>query len=224
MTAAQHPPLTIVEEFLLLALDDSQGQFYPLARSTLDYATAGAALMDLTLRNRIDNDLRDMFVTDAKPTGNPVLDPVLAVMATSPVLAPKPIAHWLHEIANQGEALRETALRQLEAHGILKRKDAKIFWVFGSRRYPLLDQKEQREAKLRILGVILRDDIPMPHDIMLVALANACGLFRHILSDHELVAATARIEQVARMDLIGQAVAKSVVEVEAVIAMASGFR
>ena len=33
-----------------------------------------------------------------------------------------------------------------------------------------------------------------------------------------------RIEQVARMDLIGQAVAKAVAEVETVIAMASGFR
>ena len=50
---------------------------------------------------------------------------------------------------------------------------------------------------------------------MLVALANACGLFRHILSDHELAAVRpARIEVVARMDLIGQAVAKAVAEVE----------
>ena len=72
-----HPPLTILEEFLLLALDDRAGQFYPLARSTFDCAAAGAVLMDLTLRHRIDNDLRDMFVTDATPTGNPIFDPVL---------------------------------------------------------------------------------------------------------------------------------------------------
>ena len=134
--------------------------------------------MDLTLRNRIDNDLRDMFVTDAKPTGNQILDPILQLMAISPVLTPKPITYWLREISNQGEALREQALRQLEAQGIVKRKDAKILWVFGTRRYPMIDQKEQREAKLRILGVVLRDDIPAPHDIMLVALANACGLLR----------------------------------------------
>lgn len=222
--ADQHPPLTILEEFLLLALDDSAGQFYPLVRSTFDCATAAAVLMDLTLRRRIDNDLRDMFVTDRLPTGNPILDPVLQLMAVAPVLMPKPILYWLREIAGQGEGLREQALRQLEAHGILKRENAKILWVFGARRYPLLHQKERREAKLRILGVILRDDIPEPHDIMLVALAHACDLFRHILSDHELSAASARIEQVARMDLIGQAVAKAVAEIETAIAMASGFR
>ena len=82
MQAAQLSLLTILEEFLLLALDDTQGAFYPLARSTFDYASAGAVLMDLTLRNRIDNDLRDMFVTDAKPTGNTILDPVLQLMSS----------------------------------------------------------------------------------------------------------------------------------------------
>jgi hypothetical protein len=221
---APHPSLTILEEFLLLALDDSAGQFYPLARSTFDCASAGAVLMDLTLQKRIDNDLKHVFVIDATPTGNPVLDPVLQMMAIGPVLAPKPITHWLHHLADEGEGLRERALRQLEAQGILRREDKKILWVFGARRYPVLDQKEQREAKLRVLGVILRDDIPAIHDIMLVALAHACGLFCHILSDHELANAATRIEQVAQMDLIGQAVAKAITEIEAAIAMASGFR
>lgn len=220
----EHSPLTVLEKFLLLSLDDRAGQFYPLARSTLDCATAGAVLMDLTLRRRIDNDLQDMFVTDATPTDNPILDPVLQLMALAPILTPKPITHWLREIAGQGEALRERVLRQLEANKMLRCEDAKILWVFGTRRYPLLHQKEQREVKLRLLGVILRDDIPEPHDIMLVALAHACGLFSHILSDHELTAASARIDAVARMDLIGQAVAKVITEIETVIAMASGFR
>src|ERR1700733_103787 len=135
--AELHSPLTILEEFLLLALDDSTGQFYPLARSTFDCASAGAVLMDLTLRHRIDNDLRNMFVTDATPAGNPVLDPVLQLMALAPVLTPKPITYWLREIAGEGEGLRERALRQLEAKNILYGADANIRWVFGSRRYPL---------------------------------------------------------------------------------------
>jgi len=221
---SMHAPLTILEEFLLLALDDEAGQFYSLSRSTLDCAAAGAALMDLTLRRRIDNDLKDMFVIDPSPTGDAILDPVLQVMAMAPVLTPHPISYWLRQVAEEGEALREKALRRLEAYGILRREEKKILWVFGARRYPIVHNQEIRDVKLRILGVILRDDIPAPHDMMLTALAQACGLFRHILSGHELAAATPRIEAVARMDLIGQAVAKSVVEIEAAIAMASGFR
>ncbi len=76
--------LTLLEEFLLLALDDHSGQLYPLARSTLDCAAAGAVLMDLTLRQRIDNDLRDMFLVDPNPTGDNILDPVLQLMRWPP--------------------------------------------------------------------------------------------------------------------------------------------
>jgi hypothetical protein len=218
------PPLTVLEEFLLLALDDLAGQFYPLARSTFDCATAGAALMDLTLRRRLDNDLKNIFVTDATPTGDDILDPVLQVMATAPLLSPKPITEALRQLADEGEALREKALKRLEARGILRREDKKILWVIGVRRYPMQHHEEQREAKLRILGVILREGIPEAHDIMLVALAQACGLFRHVLSGHELAVAQLRIDQIAQMDLIGQAVAKAVSEIETAIAMASGFR
>ncbi|HEU0117720.1 MAG TPA: GPP34 family phosphoprotein, partial [Alphaproteobacteria bacterium] len=153
-----------------------------------------------------------------------ILDPVLQTMAIAPVLSPHPITYWLQQFSDEGEALREKALRRLESRGIIKRQDKKILWVFGARRYPLLQDKEIREVKLRILGVILRDDIPEPHDMMLTALAQACGLFRHLLSGQELAAATPRIELVARMDLIGQAVAKAIMEIEAAIAMASGFR
>jgi hypothetical protein len=224
MTTATHPPLTILEEFLLLALDDEAGQFYSLARSTLDCASAGAALMDLTLRHRLDNDLKHMFITDSSLTGDSILDPVLQTMALAPVLSPHPITYWLRQLADEGEGLRAQALRRLEERGIVKHEDKKILWMFGARRYPIVQDREMREVKLRILGVILRDDIPAPHDMMLTALAQSCGLFRHILSEHELAAATPRIELVSRMDLIGQAVAKAVTEIEAAIAMASGFR
>src|SRR6202012_4245026 len=132
-----------------------------------------------------------------------------------------PIGVWLRQIAEEGEALREKTLRRLEQRGILKRGDKKILWGFGTRRYPVLQGQEIRDVKLRIFGVILRDDIPPPHDMMLTALAHACRLFQHILSSHELAAATPRIELVSRMDLIGQAVAKTVIEIEAAIAMAS---
>ena len=218
------PPLSLLEEFLLLALNDTAGQFYSLPRSTLDCATAGAVLMDLSLRRRIDNDLKNMFVTDHVPTGDDILDPVLEVMSLAPVLTPQPIVHWMRSFAEEGEGLREKALRRLEARGILRREDRKILWVFGTRRYPLLHDKEIREVKLRILGVILGDAIPEAHDMMLTSLAQACGLFGHLLTGQELAAATPRIDQVARMDLIGQAVAKAISEIEAAIAMASGFR
>ncbi|MDE1900360.1 MAG: GPP34 family phosphoprotein [Alphaproteobacteria bacterium] len=218
------PPLTLLEEFLLLAIDDQTGQMHPLPASVLDCACAGAVLMDLTLRNRVDNDLRDMFVTDATPTGDDILDPALQLMALAPVLTPHPIAYWLRQVADEGAALQEKALRRLEQRGIIRRQNRTIFWVFGARRYPLVEDKEMREVKLRILGAVLGDDVPAPRDVMMTGLAQACGLFRYILSANELTSATPRIAQISRMDLIGQAVANGVGDIGAAIASASGLR
>ncbi len=175
MNLLLHPPLTVLEEFLLLAHDDKTSQFYPLIRSAFDCAAAGAVLMDLTQRNRIDNDLRNLFIIDPTPVGDDLLDPVLQGIALAPVLEPKPITYWLRQIADEGEALREKALRRLESRGILKREAKKILWVFTAERYPILHEKEVREVRQRLKGVLLKDDIPLPHDMMLTALAQACG-------------------------------------------------
>jgi Golgi phosphoprotein 3 len=217
------PPLTILEEFLLLAFDDAASEFWPMARSAFDCATAGAALMDLSRLSRVDCDLRNLFVVSAAPTGDDILDPVLRALALEPVLASRSIIDELRFLSDEGEALRERALHRLVERGILKREERKFLWVFSARRYPMLHDKEVREVKLRILGVVLGDDIPEPQDVMLVSLAEACGLFGHILSAHELAHAAPRIAQVARMDIIGRAVGHAVAEVEAAIAMASGI-
>ncbi|MDR3424342.1 MAG: GPP34 family phosphoprotein [Alphaproteobacteria bacterium] len=217
-------PLTLLEEFLLLALDDQTGKIHPLAQRTLDRAMAGAVLMDLTLRGRIDNDLRDMFVVDGTPTGDEILDPALQLMALAPVLTPHPIAYWLRQLSAEGAAFREKAMSRLERRGIIKRQDFRILWVFGGRRYPAANEKDVREVKSRLMGVVLGDEIPSPRDIMLTGLAESCGLFRYILNDGAAEKAAARIAQVSRMDLIGQAVAKGVVEGDATVAKAAGDR
>jgi hypothetical protein len=223
MIANVFPPLTILEEFLLLAHDDAAGQFYPLPRSTFDAAAAGAVLMDIALRHRIDNDLRMLFVVDTTPMQDALLDPVLQVMALAPVLQPLSIAHWLHEIAAEGEPLRGRALRRLEARNILKREAKKILWVFDAEHYAIPEKEKVREVRQRLREVLIKEALPLPHDIMLTALAQACGLFQHIFDGRELAAVMPRIEQVARMDLIGQAVAKAVADIETAMAIASGF-
>lgn len=218
------PPLTILEEFLLLALDDQARDFWPMPRSVFDCGTACAVLMDLMRLHRVDCDMRSLFVITAEPTGDDILDPVLQALALEPVLATRAIADELRFLSDEGEVMRERALQRLVERSILKREERKMFWVFGVRRYPLIHDKEMREVKLRILGVILGDDVPEPHDIMLVALAEACGLFRHILSTHELAHAAPRIAQVARMDFLGRAASAVITEIEASIALASGLR
>ncbi len=180
-------------------------------------------MMDLTLRNRIDNDLRDMFTTDATPTGDDILDPVLHMISLAPVLTPHPIAYWLRQLADEAPQYLEKALSRLEKREIIRRRDFKVLWILGKRRYPRVDQQEVREVKARILGIVLGNDVPAPHDIMLTSLADACGLLGKILTKEQAELAAVRIKQVSRLDLIGQAVAKGIGEIHTAMALASGY-
>ena len=98
--------------------------------------------------------------------------------------------------------------------GILERSGGLFLWVLGARRYPVVDGEAQQEVKLRIMDVLLGDGIPAPRDIDIICLADACGLFHDLLSPAELNRAFPRFDQVRKMDLIGQAVAAAVADLD----------
>jgi hypothetical protein len=66
--------LTLAEDIILLLLDDDSGKLASIDLMTLNYAMAGAVLMDLALRNKIDTDLERLIVADSTPTGLQMLD------------------------------------------------------------------------------------------------------------------------------------------------------
>ena len=51
----------------------------------------------------------------------------------------------------------------------------------------------------------MSDAIPDPRDIVIVTLADGCGLIGHILSAEEIAGAAVRIELVRKLELIGRA-------------------
>ena len=209
--------LRFAEEILLLLLRDEDGKFVHISRLSLDRALAGAVLMDLAMENRIDTDLENLTLIDESPVGDSLLDPTLTDIAKGTINT----AHfWVEMTARHAEAIREEALSRLVSRGILERHENTFLWVFKSRHYPVIDGKAEREVKLRIMGVLFSDEIPDPRDIVLICLVDACGIFRHLLSKRELDQASARIAQVRKMDLIGQAMSKAIQEIEMSIASA----
>ena len=210
--------LRFAEEIMLLLLDDDGGEFVRVPEWSLQCALAGAVLMDLALENRIDTDLEQLILVDSTPVGDDLLDPTLARIAQA--TERHDTRYWIQHTAQHADRIRERVLERLVDRGILQRRDERLLWVFQSRRYPVVDGKADREVKLRIMAVLLSDEIPDPRDIVIVCLAEACGLFRELLSRRELEHATARIEQVRKLDLIGQAVSQAVWDIEVSLAIA----
>ena len=205
--------LRFAEEILLLLHNEERGDFAPgLAPQSLNIALAGAVLMDLALEDRIDTDLEHLILVDATPLDDDLLDPTLADIARD--TDTRDTSYWVTQTAKRGEEIRDKALARLINRGILEFEPEGIFilsrLVSRSRRYPTIDGQTVEEVQLRIMRVLFTDEIPDPRDIVIICLADACGVFKNILSQSELSEIQERIELIRKMDLIGQSVTKAI--------------
>jgi hypothetical protein len=200
--------LTIPEEFLLLLTKDDDGGFITVAPESEIAGFVGAAVMDLALHDRIDSDLKRIWVVDAKPTGERCIDLVLEKMAAGDLDTASD--KLVDQLIGLGGQIRDLALERLCERSILKREEGRILWFLKARRYPVIDGTEIREAKLRLLEVLLHDEIPSPRDVCLLSLAESCDIIRELVPPFEIKRASERLATIAKMDLIGQTVANYV--------------
>ncbi|MCY4104766.1 MAG: GPP34 family phosphoprotein [bacterium] len=208
----------LVEEITLLLLRDEGGAFVRVPTWSLRYSIAGGVLMELADANRIDTDLEHLFLVDDTPTGDELLDPTLAEIAAG---ERQNTRFWIEHVAEGADGIREAALGGLVAKGILTEREERVLWLFKTRRYPAAEGSVRQAVKLRLMEVLLSDDIPDPRDVMLICLADACGIFRVLLSGKELASLVPRIEQVTRLDLIGQTMVRAIDDVRMAVAAAT---
>ena len=83
-----------------------------------------------------------------------------------------------------------------------------------SRVYAVIDGEARKEVKVRILAELFDGDIPDPRDVMIISLADACGLFLKLLTPQQLKRATPRIELLRSLELLSLGVFQLIGEVE----------
>jgi golgi phosphoprotein 3 len=211
--------LTVPEEFLLLTLKDEDGGFVDIPLEYQRVGFLGAAIMELGLQGRLDSDLSRVWVVDKTPTGDASLDPVLARLS-----APEFDSHadnLINQLIELGDPVRSAALARLCDKKILVETEGRLLWFLKTRRYPVMDGKEIREVKLRLLEVLLRDGLPDPRDVCLMSLAETCGIIRQIVPASELKVAREKIAKLSKMDLVGQNVNHYIELFERAMAMAT---
>ena len=202
--------LRFSEEIMLLLLDDGDGTFVDLPVQSLEFALAGSVLMDLAMEGRIDTDPERLFVVDRTPIDDDLLEPTLRRITSS--MATYNTRDWIQQITPHAGDIRERSLARLVERGVLREEQGRFLWVFHTRRYPVIDNQTLREVKLRIMEVLFTDQIPDSRDIVLIALADVCGIFSSLLSSRELKTVTPRIRQISKLDLIAREVASAVRE------------
>jgi len=204
--------IRLTEELILLMLDESSGYLEMVPGWDFSCVMAGAVIADLALEDRIDTDLQSLYLLDASPTGDRLLDPTLQEISQAEHRSDT--QYWIERNTARSEEIVTLTLQRLVDKGVLEYESGG-FWTLSrsvsrSGMYPSADGSIRREAKARILNVVLNDDIPDPRDVILVGLMHTCDGFKTLLSEEDYEEKLERIETVAGMDLVGRSVARAV--------------
>ena len=196
--------LNVPEEIALLALDED-GEIHPKIKNPkFDIVIASAILMDLALRHQIDTDMENVIPDKLQTIGDPILDTVIEEIERYG--KPLPIKDWIAELSIMGQFFRDEIITSLVAKKVLKIENKKVLWMFSKRVYPLVKDQEIKEVRARIRDMVFSDEIPEPKDIVILSILKHADLLEVLFTSKEISDYKERINQIAKMDMIGLAI------------------
>jgi len=213
--------MLIAEDLLLLLYDDETGK--PITGSPgLDYALAGAVLIELTLDGKLDITGKAdgvkpgrLKVLDATPTGDPILDERLAFVAAKPGKRPK------DQIGKLSKRLRDQVLTKLANRGVLQADRGKMLGLFPVTRWPARDARHEAEVRSKLESVLKVGTTPDEHTGALIALLSALNVVPKVVTDAvDKKALKRRAKEIAESDWAADAVKKAVAEMQAAVTVA----
>ena len=207
--------MRLTEELILLMLNEQSGYLEMVPGWDFACVMAGAVIADLALEGRIDTDLESLYLIDATPTGDELLDPTL--LEISETRESSSTQYWIERNTVRSEEIVTVALDRLVEKGVLDYESGGCWTlsraVSRSRTYPAAEGASRLEAKTRVLNTILSDVIPDARDAILIGLMHTCNGFKLVLyQEEDYQDSLERIETLSRLDLVGRTASAAVRE------------
>lgn len=210
--------MLIAEDLLLLLTDDVRGRLVVDSQQT-DIALGGALLVELSLSERVAVDERGRVrVTDARPTGDPLLDHAVGVVAGRQGKKPRSVVGPL------GKRVRPPLYDRLVGAGLLRPGKGKVLGLFPVRTWPALDVHHEAAVRDAVTQALVVGTTPEPRTAALIGLLRALRATHKVvppkeqgLSRREL---DSRAKAVAEGDWASKAVREAIDTVNAAVASA----
>src|SRR5262249_45793319 len=116
----------------------------------------------------------------------------------------------VEQIFRQRQDLEGEVLAGLIERGIVRHEKSKLLWVIDINRFPLVDGTSHQMVAARLAQAVLGDEIPEVADIMLVSLANACGLLTVVLAPGQVDARAEWIKTLSNIETISRNVGTAI--------------
>lgn len=203
--------VTIAEEVLLLAHSEDEGKQL-IGSNELNAALGGAVLAELALSGRLELSAKKVVVTDPAPLGDPELDATLARIADQG--RDRKPEWWVYKL--HSSKLRDRLLTRLAESGVLTHERGKVMGIFPVNRWPEADGRVEAEVRQRVASALGGAD-PDERTAVLIAVLHAAKLDRKAFPG----ASKERVKEITEGAWAGEAVAKTIASINAVIMTAA---
>jgi hypothetical protein len=205
--------LTLAEELLLVALDDEKGADTANWSSGVEAGLAGALLLELAAAGCLTHeDGRLVPVSCEAPTDRLAAETLGVIRADAKRRDAKA---WIGRLTKELKPLRARVAERLVERGILEERRHRRLGLFETTRYPARDPEPERRLRDALADVLVTGREPTAHEAMLIALLSAYDLVKRVVPRDDRRPAGKRAKQIADGDVIGDAVARTVRDVQA---------
>ena len=207
--------LSIPQEFITMILNEQSGYFHQVEGWTLNCATIGAVLADLSLKSRVDTDEETIFLLDSTKTGDDALDLCLAEIASNP--SPQEPRYWIERLSVHSEDIIDITLNHLVHLEIMTHHEGGFYttnhcdWYAELLQYPN-SETVGKYINSRIQRVVFTDSIPDPRDSLIIGLLNACDV-TNLIFDELGEEQEQRIELICKIEKINRVISTTVKQV-----------
>lgn len=211
--------LGLHEEVLLLSLNDDKGTHFT---EHANYAVAGAILMEMFLKERIQlggRKNRLIELVHSTSLGSPLLDEFLGEIRDAKKQSR--LQTWLTRIAGSRDLVQRVA-KGLCNRGILREDEKTSLWIFRRNVYPQVDPAPKRELIERMRQAIFSDSEEIDQGTaVMVTLAKGAELLPVIFDRKSLKSRKKRIEQIAQGNAVGHATKEAIAALGAATAVSA---
>jgi golgi phosphoprotein 3 len=175
-------------------------------------------IAELSMRGRVVVDEgKKITVVDTDSTGDELLDESLVILAQSE--RKRKVTHWIYELA--GKKLQKRIFKQLVAKGVVREEERRFLWMIPYKTFSEKDASAKYWVKERLRGIVLANEKAEQHDVVLLSLMKTSRLSNLLFTKDERKAAIQRVNQLVKGEVFGEAVARTIEEVEAAVIAAT---
>jgi len=202
--------LTLTDKLILLALDDEKGTFVNFTQG-FGYALAGAILMELNLKDKIEIKEKKILVKRSEREEDMLLETYYSLMRESAKV--RKIDYWIDKLGCRESAIIKLVTERLVQNGILTLEEKKFLWIFSLKKYPTKNPKPEFKVRKQLINIIERGQEADLEELMLISLVDACNLNKEVYGKKKAKAYKDKIKAVIEKSKSNAAINATIKEV-----------